>query len=379
MSGAERYDRQQRIPGWDQARLASAMVLVAGAGALGNEVLKNLSLMGVGRLLIVDLDRIEPSNLSRTLLFREADIGRPKAVVAAEAVRQLNPDIGVTALAGDLRFVLGLARLRRCSLAIGCLDNQGARSFLSRMCLLAGVPLLDGAMWALGGEVRAFLDADGPCFDCALTPDERTDLWLRYSCSGGFRAEDTAPPAATTITTTAVVGGLLVQEAARVLFGQPVEHGSALVYNGLSGRLHRAALRRDPACPNHQPLDWTAVEALPGSVEEVTATALLEYVAPRHTEAATLELGRDLLLSFTCPVCGRHEHIGQPQGLLGSAAARCGHCGAQRRPQVTATVGIRDPWAGWSLARLGLQPGDLISVRAHEQVRLFAAPWEELP
>jgi adenylyltransferase/sulfurtransferase len=379
MSGAERHDRQQRIPGWDQARLNAATVLIAGAGALGNEVMKNLALLGVGRLLIVDLDRIEPSNLSRTLLFREADIGRPKAIVAAEAVRQLNPDINVTALDGDLRFVLGLARLHTCSLALGCLDNQGARSFLSRMCLLAGVPLIDGAMWALGGEVRAFLDAEGPCFDCTLTADERTDLWLRYSCSSGFRAADTAAPAATTITTTAVIGGLLAQEAARMLLGQPVENGSALVYNGQTGRLHRAGLRRDPACPNHQPLDWTTVQALPGAVEEVTAMTLLEYVAPQHTETAILELGRDLLLGFTCPACGRYELIGQPQGLLGSAAATCVHCGAQRRPQVTTTVGIRDPWADWPLARLGLQPGDLISVCVHEQVRLFAAPWKELP
>ncbi|NCC37386.1 MAG: hypothetical protein EOM24_36045, partial [Chloroflexia bacterium] len=246
-----------------------------------------------------------------------------------------------------------------------------------RMCLLASVPFIDGAMWALGGEVRTFLDAEGPCFDCTLTPDERRDLWLRYSCSSGFRADDADAPAPTTITTTAVVGGLLAQEVARVLLGQPVENGRALVYNGLTGRLHRAALPRDPACPNHHPLDWTTVEPLPGTVEELTAMALLEYVAPQHAGAAMLELGRDLLLAFTCPSCGRHETIGQPQGLLEAAAALCRHCGAERQPQVTATVAASDPWAAWSLARLGLQPGDLISVRWHEQVRLFAAPWKE--
>ncbi|MCG8352549.1 MAG: ThiF family adenylyltransferase [Chloroflexales bacterium] len=379
MSGAERYDRQQRIPGWDQARLACATVLVAGAGALGNEALKNLALLGVGQVLIVDLDRIEPSNLSRTLLFREADLGLPKAVVAARAVQQLNPAVQVTALVGDLRFVLGLGRLHACTLALGCLDNQGARAFLSRMCLLAGVPLLDGAMGALGGEVRAFLDAAGPCFACTLTLNEQSDLWLRYSCSSGFHVDDAADPAPTTITTTAVIGGLLAQEAARLLLGQPVENGSALVYNGQTGRLHRAGLRRDPACPNHHPLDWERVVPLFGPVEAVTAAALLAHVPHAPSDAPTLELGRDLLIGFVCPNCDQPEAVEQPQGLVAAATAVCPRCGALRHPQVVSTVTGIDPWTEWTLARLGMQPGDLITVRAHEQVWLFVASWKELP
>lgn len=376
MNPHERYDRQQRIPGWNQAQLAAATVLVAGAGALGNEVLKNLALLGVGRLLIVDLDQIEGSNLSRTLLFREADIGQAKACVAAEAVRQLNPNITVVALPGDLRFVLGLARLHRCTLALGCLDNQGARSFLSRMCQLAAVPLLDGAMWALGGEVRTFLDSAGPCFDCTLTPAERSDLWLRYSCSGGFRVDDASAAVPTTITTTAIVGGLLAHEATRFLLGQSLENGSALVYNGLTGRLHRAKLQRDTNCPNHQPLDWATVEALPGTVETLSASALLALVAPPDPAATVLELGRDLLLSLTCLGCGGSTMVAQPQGQLAAALALCPACGSERRTNVTTTVAPGDPWAEWPLARLGLQPGDLMSIRCGEQIRLFAAPWE---
>lgn len=379
MSTESRHDRQQRIPGWDQARLAAATVLVAGAGALGNEVLKNLALLGVGHLLIVDLDVIEPANLSRTLLFRETDLGRPKAVVAAEALRQLNPAGQVTALVGDMRFVLGLGRLHACTLALGCLDNQGARAFLSRMCQLAGTPLLDGAMWALGGEVRSFLDAEGPCFDCTLTPDERSDLWLRYSCSSGFRVGEAVAPAATTITTTAIVGGLLAQEAARILQGLPVEHGSALVYTGQIGRLHRATLRRDPACPNHRPLTWSQVLPLPGTVAVLTAAALLDAAQPDLPGEPTLDLGRDLLLRLDCPSCGRSETVGRVQGLVDVSAVVCPHCDAPRTPQVSATVGRADAWADWTLARLGLQPGDVLGVRFHEQVRLYAAPWANEP
>jgi len=372
-----RYDRQQRIPGWDQQRLIAATVLVAGAGALGNEVLKNLALLGVGQLLIVDLDLVEHSNLSRTLLFCEADVGHPKAAVAANALRRINPALRVTALSGDLRFVLGLGRLRDCTLALGCLDNQGARAVLSRMCQLAEVPLLDGGMWALGGEVRAFLNTEGPCFDCTLSPDERSKLWLRYSCSSGFQLNETdVVPSATTITTTAVIGGLLAQEAVRVLHGLPVENGTALVYNGQAGRMYRTTLRRDPHCPNHHPLDWGEVHALPGTPADLTAAALLAEAERALGGSLTLELGRDLLLRFDCPACGRSERVGRPQGLVVAEAAGCPHCQTQREPRVTATVSGEESWADWTLAQLGLQPGDLLTVRSPQQVRLYVAPYD---
>src|ERR1700754_1432414 len=90
-----RFARFERIGWWDQARLTSARALVIGAGALGNEIVKNLALLGVGRVLIADRDRIELSNLSRSVLFREPDIGRAKAEVAAERARDIYPDIRV--------------------------------------------------------------------------------------------------------------------------------------------------------------------------------------------------------------------------------------------------------------------------------------------
>ena len=75
----DRYGRLRLIPWWRQEKLAAARVLVVGAGALGNEVVKNLALLGVGTILIIDRDVVEPSNLSRSVLFRLADGGRPKA------------------------------------------------------------------------------------------------------------------------------------------------------------------------------------------------------------------------------------------------------------------------------------------------------------
>src|SRR6478672_779823 len=79
----DRYGRLRLISWWRQERLAAAKVLVVGAGAPGNEVMKNLALVGVGTTFLIDLDRIEASNLSRSVLFRAEDAGSPKAEVAA--------------------------------------------------------------------------------------------------------------------------------------------------------------------------------------------------------------------------------------------------------------------------------------------------------
>jgi adenylyltransferase/sulfurtransferase len=80
----DRFDRFRLIGWWDQDRLSQARVLVIGAGALGNEIVKNLALLGIGHVFVADRDRVENSNLSRSILFREQDCGRPKAEVVAQ-------------------------------------------------------------------------------------------------------------------------------------------------------------------------------------------------------------------------------------------------------------------------------------------------------
>src|SRR5208283_4323259 len=88
----DRYSRLRLIPWWDQAKIASARVLVIGAGALGNEILKNLALLGFRKIIVVDLDRIEESNLSRTILFRPENVGEFKAAAAARTYQSIAPD-----------------------------------------------------------------------------------------------------------------------------------------------------------------------------------------------------------------------------------------------------------------------------------------------
>ena len=97
----DRFDRFRLIGWWDQKKLTSAKVVVIGAGALGNEIIKNLALLGIGNIFIADKDRIENSNLSRSVLYRESDTGRFKAEVAAQSAKVELAKISTTARAAQ--------------------------------------------------------------------------------------------------------------------------------------------------------------------------------------------------------------------------------------------------------------------------------------
>ena len=127
---SSRFERFERIEWWDQQRLRDARVLVVGAGALGNEVIKNLALLGVGHLTVVDMDSIELSNLARSVLFREADAGKPKAECAVRAARDLYPPIDARAIVGNASADVGLGLFRDADVVVGAVDNREARVFL---------------------------------------------------------------------------------------------------------------------------------------------------------------------------------------------------------------------------------------------------------
>jgi adenylyltransferase/sulfurtransferase len=371
----DRYARQRLIEWWDQERLAAARVLVAGAGALGNELLKNLALLGAGRLLVVDFDHIEPSNLSRTALFRETDVGRSKVEVAAAALARLNPEIAVTPLHGDLFYDVGLGHYRHSDLVIGCLDSLAARAQVGMQCALAGVPFLDGGMWAMGGEVRWLLAGDGPCFDCTMNASDRARADERRSCTG-FRdpalAEEAAVP--TVAITSAVIGGLLAQEAAKYLCGHSILAGKSIVYHGQALTMHRAELVRDPACAApHEP--YSDVQQLPRHAAEITGGVLLEMAkrqqAPRPGEPWRLALGRDFLLALHCPQCGRRQEVNRPWGQVLETERTCPHCEAVRRPDIVRTITEDSPYATRPLADLGVPPGEVLAVHRGEEIIFY--------
>src|ERR1051325_2875540 len=366
---AERYDRQQRIAGWNQSALRSARGIIAGAGALGNEVIKNLALMGVGHLLIIDFDRVELSNLSRTALFLDCDVGRAKAEVAAERAALLNAEIQVRHINGDLFYDVGLGFYRHADLIVGGPDNLAARSQVGLSCSLSGVPFLDGGMWAWGGEVRWFKGGDETCFECTLSEDDRRYAFERRSCTG-FRHEDAGVRrGSTTISTAALVGGLLAQEAARYLCGWEIRGGEALVYNGLKPALHRSTLPRSPQCPYHEP--YAHVRELEASAATTTALDILGRAESESTVACSLELGRDFLLGFRCAGCGALEEVNALLSRTDESMSVCQRCAQPRAPEIISSLASNHPLSTRSLSALGIPPGEVLAVRVADELRLY--------
>ena len=152
----DRFDRFRLISWWDQNRLASAKVLVVGAGALGNELVKNLALLGVGHVLIADMDAIENSNLSRSVLYREKDNGTQKSIAAARAAKDIYPDMKVHHFDGNVVHDLGLGVYRWADVILGGLDNREARLSINRNSYKVNKPWIDGAIEQIQGIVRVF-------------------------------------------------------------------------------------------------------------------------------------------------------------------------------------------------------------------------------
>ncbi|MHA1820540.1 MAG: ThiF family adenylyltransferase [Promethearchaeota archaeon] len=148
--------RQKLISGWDQQALKDATVFIAGVGALGCEIAKDLTLMGVGKLILCDLDTIETSNLSRQMLFYKGDEGRPKAEVAAERLKKMNPFIEIEYYFKPIQE-LPLDLYKSCDVIIAALDNIKARMDLNKICLQIKRPMIEGGTVGMEGHVQVIL------------------------------------------------------------------------------------------------------------------------------------------------------------------------------------------------------------------------------
>ncbi len=161
----ERYDRQLRIEGWNQEKLLKATVMIVGVGATGCEVAKNLALMGVGKLILIDNDVVELSNLSRQMLFSDEDIGKPKAPTAAEKLKKMNPWINVEAYFEDVRNIVQ-ERFEDVDVLVSCLDNWPVRRWLNSLAVELGKPLVDLSMDGFYANLQIVLPGKTACLEC---------------------------------------------------------------------------------------------------------------------------------------------------------------------------------------------------------------------
>jgi len=245
-----RYARHDLIDWFSQETVAGLKVIVIGAGAVGNEVIKNLALLGAGDISIFDFDRIEQHNLTRSVLFREADIGQAKADVAAGRARELDPNITVRSHVGDFWSLLGLRDLSAYDLVFCCVDNFEARIRCNTMCLLAKVDLVNFGIDSRFGVVEAFRfgTSTAACYECGLPDSVYQRMAQRYSCGHLRKLSFMERKIPTTIITSSAAAAIGVSHGLR-LGSQLQEQATRVLVDTISGSSSRIELVRNPLCP----------------------------------------------------------------------------------------------------------------------------------
>jgi molybdopterin-synthase adenylyltransferase len=364
----DRYSRLRLISWWRQERLRSARVLVVGAGALGNEVVKNLALLGLGTIYLIDLDVVETSNLSRSVLFREGDGDQPKAIVAARRGLELNPEILIIPIYGDVITDLGLGLFTDVDLVIGCLDNREARLWVNRQCWKVNTPWIDAGIQEIQGVVKVFVPPDSACYECAMTERDYQLLNLRYSCPLLARDEILAGKVPTAPTIASMMAALQVQEGLKLLHGLPVAAGSALVYNGVTNQFYSTRLPYRDDCLSHE----TYPEPLETSLGcRNCVSELFEFARPRVQGPLRLVLDRELVVALDCPRCEWRSLVMTPRVKVKAATAICPHCREPARPEFASNVEEDSRLAAEPLFRVGIPPYDIVRIEGSTESAFF--------
>ena len=360
----DRYGRMRLISWWRQEKLLASKVLVVGAGALGNEVIKNLALLGVGHLFIIDYDTIEATNLTRSVLYRSSDAGSAKAERAAAAAAAMNPDVKVRALNGNVITDLGLGVFADVDVVIGCLDNREARLWINRQCWKVTKPWVDGAIQEISGTCKVFVPPASACYECGMSERDYQLINLKYSCPL-LKREDVAEgkvPTAPTISS--IIGGLQVQEALKLLHGHVVKAGAAMVFNGEGNNFYTSNYQRKEECLSHE--TYASIEDFDvGS----GSTAEQLFAASKSPKSAVLVLDRELLVDVTCPTCSVHHEVMRAVAKLTYKDGLCPKCRNVMQMQRVHRVERGTPLAKRKLGELGVPPFDIVKVSVGQEVR----------
>jgi len=241
-----RYSRQILLPpiGIEgQQRLLDAQVLVIGLGGLGAPVATYLAASGVGRLTLVDHDRVELTNLQRQPIHTTNTLGLPKVESARRMIAALNPGVSVEVVARQLDDQELLDATRKTDVVVDCSDNFPTRFAVNRACVAAQTPLVSGAVVRFEGQVSVFRGdrPDAPCYACLYrdTGSDEGDLCSQFGVLAPLPG---------------IIGSIQATEAIKVLLGLgDTLTGRVLALDAITMEFRSVRLRKDPACPVCRP------------------------------------------------------------------------------------------------------------------------------
>lgn len=314
MSLPDYFNRQEMVlgPGTGE-KIKNTSILVVGVGAGGNELLKNLLLMGFGRFTIVDFDFIEDSNLSRTTLFRKEDIGKSKALVAAGRLTELslheNPDI--KGIHGNIIYDIGPGIFLRHDITVCCVDTLKARAYINDWCVRLKKPFFEMGFEKMNVDISFFDPSveNSPCLREIIGQGDFSGN--RNSCSG-LKIQDNQLSHIPTIQVASAMAGVLVAtEIIKYLQGKSSLQNKMLQYYGFLQQLSIFGIDRSPECLVHnEPLfEFTKVPV----GNHYSVEDFLQYVNAKFNDYFIFSLPERFVLNGSCEGCGKpivfNEHF----------------------------------------------------------------------
>lgn len=313
------FDRQKLIPWWDQETISNAKIMVVGAGALGNETIKNLLLLGFRKLLICDFDSIETSNLSRTVLFGPRDVGKSKAKTAALRARRLclSKDSFIHGFHGDITSELGLGAFLDVDIVLGCVDNVEARRFINRACRLVRRPWIDSGINELAGHVTLYEPTSPICYECGLTDHQLEMSQRRFSCDKVKREFVQQERVPTIQVTSSIISGIQTQECVKYLCNRAAIATKRICFDGLRNELEIFTLRAREDCEMHACFNEVITLKLSNKSRVRNALRYLAANGFGRNPAIVDILGmRQFVRHADCRLCGRPIHLYRPLRAL---------------------------------------------------------------
>ena len=354
--------------------LRDAKVMVVGCGALGNEVLKNLALCGVGHIVCVDFDRVETGNLTRSVLFRQSDADgrRLKVDVVRDRLLDINPDMEIRTFDADIVHDVGLGVIRGMDVVVSCVDSRWARFVINRHCTRMDRPWVDGGIALAEGTVKVFIPGRN-CYACSLAPEELRVLKRRLSCANVVSAPGSHGLAPTSSITASVIGAVQAQEAVRIIRGDTSSCGRMFYYDGDVPTAGVAEFNAyDEDCPEHEM--WGPVEPTRFTVD-TTVSDFLSSFADGGADVSIL-LREDRFVDFL-----EDRRTGERHQVM-----MPGRHVAENLPRGTSpedfyqnefrTVDAAFPYGDLTLGALGIPGGDVIHVCCAGKDRFLELQWK---
>lgn len=320
----DRYQRHSLIDWFSQNDVKASSFAVIGCGAVGNEVSKNLALLGVGKIDLFDFDTIEIHNLTRSVLFREDDVGSSKAEVAGKRIKELDPNIDVNVFTGDFWDLLSFEQAKSYDCILCCVDNFEARIKLNQLCLLTETNLINTGIDSKFSQIELFPFKSGrhiACYECNLPNSVYERMQNRYSCGWLKKISFIEKKIPTTIVTSSLTGSLAVANALNSIRDDSQHDAKRILIDTFTGKSTVSIIEQSSTCP--------ACSSIRDHISIAKGSAIIESNFPLD-EGVNITTSDPILISYRCVDCHPNEEdstiIFEKSAKFDSTLTKCSSC-----------------------------------------------------